>query len=685
MSKDRHCIIFLAAFFVAFSISCGGGRGSTTPPVPAVCDPGKAAQVLSATIQNTGTEDLQNYALAISFDKNSFNFTIASSDGHDLAVWDAVTKLALSFWLEAYDQQVGKAILWVKVPALKAGASQVIWITAGIIQHCSTQSSNGYAVFPFFSDVQDANHWSTENHLTVTNTITTSPISVENRQVIVSDGTYNSTPGVAQAANGDWVLTYRKGMGHVNVPFVILRRSQDQGKTWGPETAYWNTSGPDPALVQTSGGDLLISFVKLDPSSIAGAAYSRSVDNGLTWAPFTFLDQPVDHTSAFSPTLFTNGSTMYGVGYGPASFDANSSPFFWQSTDDGITWTRLSELRNVGDPGVNETAVAQSGANQIFAVMRADDSQQTYGRYSFDQGFTWGPILPYTTQLGIIQGPQFIQAGNALLLLARESMPSSSVSNSLGLTRQFVAFVSFDGGQTFDHGTLLESYTGLTIDGGYSWPLLLPDGSVYVAYYADPHNLRQPDMKSLVVRFESPVTTPSNALHILSRVEAGRASKNINLVATKYSVEFRFRSKEIAAGSQFSVMATGQDLTGGAVTVMNWELPSVHADDPTSISGLFANNQFVSVSDSFNYGHSYRIRTFVDEAEQQQEGQLLDSFGTVLNTSGVLPLAQGMSAHISALTIGNNSNLRTTDTLLDFIFVRKQAAVEPQVTVSRLN
>src|SRR6185312_11405129 len=109
------------------------------------------------------------------------------------------------------------------------------------------------------------------------------------------------------------------------------------------------------------------------------------------------------------------------------------SPFFWQSTDDGITWTRVSELRNVGDPGVNETAVSQTGTSQLFAIMRADDSQQTYGRYSLDQGSTWGPILPYTAQLGVIQGPQLIQARDALLLLARESMPSSSFSNPLGL------------------------------------------------------------------------------------------------------------------------------------------------------------------------------------------------------------------------------------------------------------
>jgi hypothetical protein len=241
--------------------------------------------------------------------------------------------------------------------------------------------------------------------------ITTGAISVENRQVITSDGLYNSTPAVAEAANGDWVLTYRKGTAHVNDPLVILRRSRDQGETWDPEVAYFDTSGPDPALVRTPCGDLLIQFVKLDQNSIAGAAYSRSTDNGLTWGTFDFFTQPANQTSAFGTSLFSQGSTIYGVGYGPATFDTNSSPFFWQSEDDGVTWTKISEMRNPGDPGLNETSVMQNGSNSLFALMRADDSVNTYGRDSSDQGRSWGPLRSYTSQLGVIQDPMLLKVG----------------------------------------------------------------------------------------------------------------------------------------------------------------------------------------------------------------------------------------------------------------------------------
>jgi hypothetical protein len=38
---------------------------------------------------------------------------------------------------------------------------------------------------------------------------------INDRQVIESDDSYNNTPSVAQAENGDWVLSYKKGLNHV--------------------------------------------------------------------------------------------------------------------------------------------------------------------------------------------------------------------------------------------------------------------------------------------------------------------------------------------------------------------------------------------------------------------------------------------------------------------------------------
>ncbi len=158
-------------------------------------------------------------------------------------------------------------------------------------------------------------------------------------------------------------------------------------------------------------------------------------------------------------------------------------------------------LREAGDPSLSETAIARTAPSTLFAIMRADDTLNTYGRYSSDMGMSWGPLISYTSQVGVLQGPVMVHAGSALILIGREAIPIPGVQppNTTGFPRQLAAFISYDGAQTFGYGTVLDAYTGKQVDGGYSWPMLLPSGQVYVAYYSDSHNLQKPDIKALTL------------------------------------------------------------------------------------------------------------------------------------------------------------------------------------------
>ncbi|MCU1300922.1 MAG: hypothetical protein JWQ87_1206 [Candidatus Sulfotelmatobacter sp.] len=315
------------------------------------------------------------------------------------------------------------------------------------------------------------------------------------RQVIESDGSYNNTPAVARAENGDWVLSYRKGRDHVNSPLVILRRSLDRGRTWGPEVVYFNTSQPDPTLALTTDGRLLIEFVQLDPNGVAGSAYSLSQDNGLTWGPFTFFDNPVSNTYAFPTAFLTVAGTMYAASYGPHGDGTNDS-MLWDSVDSGSSWKKRSIIRQTGDAGINETAIAQVGATRFLAVSRDNLNTSTWAHFSDDSGVTWGNQIDYTSQVGVLQLPQLIRVGKALLLFGRQF-------DSHAPPHEFVLFTSFDGGKTFRNRIVLDTYTGDVIDGGYCWPLSMGDRKVFVVYYADSHNLRQPDIKSLVLNLKN--------------------------------------------------------------------------------------------------------------------------------------------------------------------------------------
>jgi hypothetical protein len=699
--RDWAAICFLAWSSVAWGSSSSFG-----------CDPNYAREVRTVTVENSGQEDLQNYPVAVMLDSANFDFAIPSKDGSDLAAWDATTHQAMAAWLESYDPVASKGVLWVKLPDLGAQTSLSFLLTAGQPAGCLAPAFNGYSVFPFFSDVRDVLNWRASDELSVSDNVVEGPLTIYNRRVIESDGRYNNTPSVVQASNGDLVLSYNTGSGHSDSPFVILRRSQDDGATWSPEVVYFSAVKPDPGLARTPLGDLLIALVRADPNGDAAGAYSRSADDGISWAPFSFFDNPPAKTFVVDP-LLNIGSTMYGAGYGLYAFGTGYASTVWSSSDDGYNWTKLSELREPGDPGLNETALAQTAPNTLFAMMRSDDNVDTFGRYSSDLGITWGPLISYTAQVGALQDPEMIQAGPALILMGREStaIPGVLPANTIGYPRQLVAFVSYDRGQTFGYGTVLDTYTGETIDGGYSWPILQsgepgprwpeegladragrarcepPEFScpeenpeVYVVYYADSHNLRQPDIKSLRLSVGPPFANPTNSLHILSRLAPGLATHTLSLNTTRYSLEFRFRSSPTPAGSQFSVILQNQ-AAGISSNLVNWELPSTHAGDPTEDSGIISNGQFTAVLESFGYGETYRLRTLVDEMQETQQASVLDEFGGLISATAPLPLAQG-SAHATAVEVGNNSSLRATDTLLDFIFIRPAAHAEPTVVVT---
>lgn len=315
---------------------------------------------------------------------------------------------------------------------------------------------------------------------------------VQNRQIIEGDGAYNSVPAVVEAQNGDWVLSYRKGTVNASAPFVILRRSSDQGNTWSAEVQAYNTSGPDPTLARTPGGDLILEFEKKDSNNILGAAYTRSIDNGLTWAPMTFYGNPPNIVKAFPTQFLNDGSDIYAASYVQTP-DTTFTTSLWISTDDGFTWSKRSDIRQPGESGMNETAIAQTGSSQLFAISRDDLQAKTFGHFSEDLGVSWDPVSDYTSQVGVLQLPQLLQVRSALLLFGRD------------FTNQaLVVFASFDGGKTFGNRMVLDTYTGVQIDGGYSWPIVMPDGRVFVVYYADSNNLRKPDIKSLVLQVNAP-------------------------------------------------------------------------------------------------------------------------------------------------------------------------------------
>jgi hypothetical protein len=308
---------------------------------------------------------------------------------------------------------------------------------------------------------------------------------IVNRQTDIADGKYNQNSGIAQTASGEWLLTYNSGTGHSSASWHMLAHSKDQGLTWSTPVQQWFSTTPDPTLLTTPKGDVMITFGKLNSQSIAGAAYSRSLDSGYTWLPFTWLDNPlVANGTNFISQFLISGWNIFATTYTATAGTAE----LWFSSDDGYTFTRRSIIRQGGDAAINETGLAQVGATRLLAISRDVANTNTWAHFSNDMGVTWGAQIDYTPQVGVLQDPQMIQAGKALLLFGRNFAAN-----------QLLVFASYDGGVTFGQRTVLDTYLGSNIDGAYCQPMLRSDGSVYVTYYADSNGLHLPDIRSLVL------------------------------------------------------------------------------------------------------------------------------------------------------------------------------------------
>ena len=82
------------------------------------CNPERASELFSVTIENSGSVALRDYPVAIALDRTNFVFDRGEEDGSEVGVWNPLTGKPLPHWLESYDPKAGKGLLWIKLSFL---------------------------------------------------------------------------------------------------------------------------------------------------------------------------------------------------------------------------------------------------------------------------------------------------------------------------------------------------------------------------------------------------------------------------------------------------------------------------------------------------------------------------------------------------------------------------------------
>ena len=296
---------------------------------------------------------------------------------------------------------------------------------------------------------------------------------------------------------------------------IVLKRSRDGGKTWGPEIVAYEdgmNSINDALTVQLDDGRIMMMFARFpygrharasgwikmaelgydDPKLNILTYVIYSSDDGKTWT------KPADITRSVKPKHWLNANTPGAMiqlrkgkrkgriiaplwGCVPVKDKNNKVTRTWEiiasySDDNGKTWKRTEPLNDPDKGFPNECQVAEASNGDLVIISRNQAGNKVRKKaISKDYGLTWtdikeDPTLPSVQCMGsVISGPA--KADGTWNLYA--SFPSNK-----GRKNGQIA-ISKDNGKTFQIKHII---TGAF---GYSATQISPDGkNLYCIYEA---------------------------------------------------------------------------------------------------------------------------------------------------------------------------------------------------------
>lgn len=212
---------------------------------------------------------------------------------------------------------------------------------------------------------------------------------------------------------------------------IVLRRSTDNGKTWGPIVVIdsgFRPNGdkvdfgdPTPVLDKSTGAIFLFygEWPDVGPKTVAVGQHKvwvrTSRDNGLTWsdrsqvkyatAPNETSDKTYWHQTEPGPgngiqlrwqdrDPSRNGRLVVPAkryGSGTPNGPVTARPFVYYSDDHGATW---QVGRVTSGPDANEDEVVELSNGGLLLDARQDDGQFRRRHVSMDGGQNWGADVP---------------------------------------------------------------------------------------------------------------------------------------------------------------------------------------------------------------------------------------------------------------------------------------------------
>ncbi len=237
--------------------------------------------------------------------------------------------------------------------------------------------------------------------------------------------------------------------------------SQDRGRTWSDRRVMqpneWKRNVKHPNLVRLSDSEILFSYVGWDSNSQRNVFMRRSQDNGQSWGEQVQISEPGWYCNNADRAIRLSTGRVLLPAHGP--FSANyigGQPYrgrnsklhsFVFYSDDGFrTWRRSSDSMTAVGRGCHEPTIVELNGGRLFCLMR-NTNQVQYFSISEDGGDRWTEPAP--TVLSSPESPALVKripsTGDILVLWNNVASKSNWPRTPL------CSAISTDEGQTWRH------------------------------------------------------------------------------------------------------------------------------------------------------------------------------------------------------------------------------------------
>ena len=245
--------------------------------------------------------------------------------------------------------------------------------------------------------------------------------------------------------------------------YIPVAASSDGGKTWKDPFMIIDptnsTSVVLPVFFVNGAGDLLL-YYSILPGSKMYAVKLIGADGPLSGITYEGPFKVSDRTGFVKPTILSDGSIIYVTG------DDDGYSGVYKSIDDGYNYTKIATIKSEyvkPQKTYTEASVVEREDGSLWMLSRLEKGYEggIEQAFSYDKGLTW------TTSAGKLPHPLNGPGARTAFIKLKSGAIVFVTNDSLTDRTNMTAYMSVDGGESWDYSLLIDRYISAYRDGRY--------------------------------------------------------------------------------------------------------------------------------------------------------------------------------------------------------------------------